>query len=203
MDASLWRNSLGRLLPHVDASRIALTGGLAIELHLGARHAHSHDIDLVASSTDVVRVTVTDEFLVSHFHLPQPGYQKFLIQLVDPRTRLRIDIFPDTSGTLSRAQCLTDTLPVLVLDAADILDHKLATLAKSSPIRPEDPKHYEDALRLAAHLGRDVPLTPATHLAAGEFSRDVDIVCDRCTASTSGDFPLADKRAIISLLGYV
>jgi len=36
--------------------------------------------DFVAAHVDAVRETAIREFLVSHFHLPQPGYAKFLIQ---------------------------------------------------------------------------------------------------------------------------
>lgn len=211
MDASSLHGSLGRLLPHVDTCRIALTGGVAIGIHLGASRGErfpgvdAHDIDLVAAAPDAVRATVIDDFLVSHFHLPQPGYAKFLIQLVDPRTRLRIDIFPDASGMLARARPVTGmpSLPFALVDAGDILDHKLATLAKSSPETPDDPKHYDDAVRLGALLGRYVPRVPDAHLRAGEFSRDLEVRCDRCAASTSAEFPLAAKREIHALLGYV
>jgi len=204
MLASLLRDSLGRVQRHVDATRVALTGSVAIELQLGAPATRqAHDIDLVAATPDAVRPTLTDDFLVSHFHLPQAGYSKFLIQLVDPHTRLRIDVFPDALGTLTRARHLDKTLAFPVLDAADILDHKLATLAKSSPTRPDDPKHYHDAVSLAAHLDCSIPAIPASHLRPAAFSRDINGICDRCRTSATSSFPLADKRAILSLLGYV
>ena len=52
---------------------------------------------------DGVAATVARDFLVSHHHVPQPGVKKAIVQLVDPVTRLRVDIFPDLGGMLPRA----------------------------------------------------------------------------------------------------
>src|SRR6185369_8188616 len=85
-----------RLLPYLDAEDTALTGSVAIDIHLSSRclsrHRQVGDIDFVARSYECVSALATTGFLVSHFHLPQPGYPKFLVQLVDPVSRLRIDI---------------------------------------------------------------------------------------------------------------
>ncbi|HEU4562137.1 MAG TPA: hypothetical protein VFS20_30190, partial [Longimicrobium sp.] len=96
---------LSRLLRHLDRQRVALTGGIAIDLHartIGRRRQRDGwpdpDIDLVAEAAGVVSPSVAEDFLISHFHLPQPGYPKFLVQLVDPSSRLRVDVFPDTLG---------------------------------------------------------------------------------------------------------
>jgi hypothetical protein len=109
MNSQLLHDCLRRLMSHVDPERIALTGGVAIGIHLAVasgdrtRAIAAEDVDLVADDVDAVRPTVTGEFLVSHFHLPQSGYAKFLVQLVDPATRLRLDFFPDAGRVLSRA----------------------------------------------------------------------------------------------------
>jgi hypothetical protein len=34
----------------------------------------------------------------------QPGVPKFMVQLVDPVTRIRVDIFPDLVGSLTRSR---------------------------------------------------------------------------------------------------
>jgi hypothetical protein len=107
MNSQLLHDCLRRLMSHVDPKRIALTGGVAIGIHLGVASVDgaraAEDVDFVADDVDAVRPTVTREFLVSHFHLPQSGYAKFLVQLVDPATRLRLDFFPDAGRVLSRA----------------------------------------------------------------------------------------------------
>lgn len=202
--------SLSRLLPHVDPGRIALTGGIATGLRLGARCGEraagieAGDVDLVAAEVDAVRPTATDDFLVSHFHLPQPGYPKFLVQLADPASRLRIDIFPDSLNALRRAEVMDVAgLHMRVLNASDLLDHKLATLARASAESPVDPKHLDDARRLGALRGEAIPAVTASRLRADEYSRDVDAVCPRCEASRSDAFPLASKQAILDVLGYV
>ncbi|HET7463994.1 MAG TPA: hypothetical protein VFJ82_22250 [Longimicrobium sp.] len=202
--------TLSRLLPHLDSGRIALTGGVAVGLHLGARCGErarglaADDVDLVASGVDAVHPGVTAGFLVSHFHLPHPGYAKFLVQLADPVTRLRVDLFPDSLHALARAAVMDVAgVPLRVLAPDDILEHKLATLAKASAAHPAEPKHFEDARRLAALCGRPVPPVPAAHLGAATYSRDVDAVCARCEASRCAAFPLAPRREILDVLGYV
>lgn len=202
--------SLSRLLPHLDYARIALTGGVATGLHLGARCGErapgigAGDVDLVAAEVDAVRPTVTGDFLVSHFHLPQPGYAKFLVQLADPGSRLRIDIFPDSLNALHRAGGMDVAgIDVRVLNPSDLLDHKLATLAKASAADPVDPKHLDDARRLGALCGRAISALAASHLKPDEYTRDVGAICLRCEASRCDAFPLAPKREILEVLGYV
>jgi hypothetical protein len=210
MNSDALRKCLTRLLPHVDDERVAIAGGVAIGVHIAsrfgdtARLAAADDIDVVAASVDAIRPTVTADFLVSHFHLPQPGYSKFLIQLVDPLVRLRLDIFPDPLGVLGRAR-VSDVggVPFRVLEPADILGHKLRLLAQASSDAPVDPKHYVDALQLRAISHRDIPQVPASHLGATVYSRDVNATCARCEASRCESFPLASKQRIFDLLGYV
>jgi hypothetical protein len=202
--------SLRGLLPHLDAARIALTGGVAIGLHLGPHPGDGtmgrppEDIDLVAAAPDAVRPTVTTDFLVSHFHLPQPGFPKFLIQLVDAVTALRIDVFPDSLGALARAAPAdVGGTQVAVVGPGDILDHKLATLEKATPDNLADPKHLEDARRLSAFLQRESPRTPISAVSTPVYSRDIEESCPRCDASRSSAYPLASKRRILDVLGYV
>ena len=201
---------LRRLIPHVDTARIALTGGVAIGVHVGAVHgdrtpgAPAEDIDFVADDVEAVRHTVTNDFLVSHFHLPQPGYPKFLVQLVDPVARLRLDFFPDSLRALGRASSVVVAgVPLRVLKAHDILDHKIALLSKASVENPVDEKHYADGRRLGVICGRDVPPVTASQLASTVHSQDIDATCLRCKVSRHDGFPLAPKREIFDVLGYV
>jgi hypothetical protein len=202
---------LARLAPHLDLTRVAVTGGVAIALHLGPATRGTrrlgqpaHDLDLVADAADAISAGVVNEFLVSHFHLPQPGYQKFLIQLVDPVAGVRVDVFPDSlgllPGTTSRAVA---GHRMRVLDPCALLEHKLALLASASPERPVDEKHYADSVWLADYCGRLVPAVAASVLRQPEYSCDLDMQCPRCEASRHPDFPLAQKRRILAVLGYV
>ncbi len=210
MNSEVLHNCLVRLLPHVDSARIALTGGVAVGLHVAhvdgdsTRAGAAEDIDFVAESATAVRPTVTADFLVSHFHLPQSGSRKFLVQLVDPVTRLRLDFFPDTLEALGRASVVNVVGVLLrVLEASDVFEHKARLLADASSAAPVEEKHYRDATRLAAHLGRGVPPVPRSQRVSTVYSRDLDDTCARCHASRSTAFPLAPKRAIFEVLGYV
>ena len=202
---------LSRLATHLDRRRVALTGGLAIGLHAAARGEQrwcaggpEGDVDCVAAHPEAVYPTVTEGFLVSHFHLPQPGYPKFLIQLVDPSSRLRVDVFPDTLGALPRARPrVVAGVEMLVVEPCDILEHKLATLASASGERPVEEKHFRDAVLLGAWCHRAVPAVPASYLSQASYSQDLAAACDRCETSRSALFPLASKAEILGILGYV
>ena len=210
LHSDVLHDCLRRLVPHLDTERVALTGGVAIGLHLGVsprgrmRRLAAGDVDFVAEDANVVRQTVTTDFLVSHFHLPQPGYPKFLVQLVDPATRLRLDFFPDALRALNRAPVRDVAgIPLRVLRAQDILDHKLTLLAGASAGSPIEEKHYVDALQLGTVCGREVPELPASHRSTTTYSQDIDAACRRCEVSQCAAFPLAPKRAIFDILGYV
>ncbi len=199
---------LARLARHVRHRDVAITGGVAIQFGLavlgyaGSRETIA-DLDLVASSLDAVSETVVGPFLISHYHVPQPDVPKFMIQLVDPVSRIRVDIFPDLVGSLKRAQRITigeQTMNLLCL--ADILEHKLLTLSKASPVEPVDPKHYLDAHAIGAVLGRTVPSVPAAFLAKDVYGVESDRACRRCELSKTTAFPLAPKQQIFHLLGW-
>jgi hypothetical protein len=183
------RVCLERLRAHVDADALALTGGVALGVHLPAL-ARLADVDFVARRMDAVRPSVTRDFLVSHYHVAP---DKPIVQLVDGETRLRIDIFPDRAGVLARAIAHEGWR---VVTAADLLAHKRTLLA-----RPVDPKHWRDLVALSALCGEPLPPEPA--LAPDVYCTDLAYVCARCERSRSPAFPIAPKRAIFDLLGYV
>jgi hypothetical protein len=195
-DAERLRACLDRLWPHVDESALALTGGVALSvLHAAPRRLA--DVDFVAGRMSAVRPSVTRDFLVSHFHASGPAVKKAIVQLVDPHTRLRVDVFPDLQGALARATRHEVAGGArLLVSATDLLAHKLALFS-----RPVDEKHWRDAVVLARLCGEPAPPAPA--LAADVYSTDLAYVCARCTASATPEFPIAPKRAIFDVLGYV
>jgi len=200
---------LRRLSRHVDLGKTALTGSMAIELHLaafglprGCRHAE--DLDFVACGRSVVSPTVSADFLVSHFHVPHPGYSKFLVQLVDPDSRVRVDIFPGPKEVIERARsCAVCGVRVRVLEAHALLEHKLEMLARATEERPVDEKHQRDAVLLGQLCGQPMIPLPASRLCKEEYSRDPSARCARCVASIDPAFPLAPKEQILDVLGYV
>ncbi len=183
------RTCLERLRPHVDADDLALTGGVALGVHLPER-ARLADVDFVARQMSAVRPSVTRQFLVSHHHVAPA---RPMLQLVDPETRLRVDVFPDAAGCVARAARHDGWL---VVAAADLLAHKRALAT-----RPVDPKHWRDIVALSELVGAPLPAPP--ELAPDVYCDDVAYVCERCARSASPAFPLAPKRDIFALLGYV
>src|SRR4029078_8125214 len=85
---------IDRLTLHLQLDRVNVAGGVALQLVLAALGRPSArdgvaDLDLVADSIDAVSASVVSAFLVSHYHVAGPGVQKFMIQLVDPVSRIR------------------------------------------------------------------------------------------------------------------
>lgn len=195
---------LRRLLRFYAKDEIALTGGLAIEYHLAAAglqplRARVADLDFVARNVTPASSGIADEFLVSHYHAPD--VTKAMLQLVDPETALRIDVFPDLDGVVASASFATlQGVELRVVDPRSILDHKLRTIRGAT--RPIDPKHRRDVAALAAICGTtiDLPIIPE---AIESYSQDVDAVCRRCLLSETPALPLAPKREIFAILGYV
>ena len=196
-----------KLMAHVRQSEVAIAGGVAIQLRLaetgcvGGRTAIA-DLDLVASSLDSVAPSISETFLVSHYHVVQSGVPKFMVQLVDPVSRIRVDVFPDLVGSLTRArtvQIRTQSVKVLALE--DILEHKVQTISKASTLNPVDPKHAEDANTLGNLIGRPIPTVAPECLAKDIYGIDAD-GCQRCQLSLNSHFPLAPKNEILRLLGW-
>jgi hypothetical protein len=198
---------LGRLLPHVARDAIAITGGVA--MHLGAASRGRPwptntiaDLDLVATSIGAVRPSVVGPFLVSHYHVVRPDLPKFMIQLVDLQTRLRVDVFPDLAGSIADARAnRIGAHSVQVLPLERILEHKLLTMARASRLAPIDPKHGRDAHLLGELLA--VPVSDIDPEAvAQEVYGSADAGCRGCELSRHPDWPLAPKEQIFDLLGW-
>jgi len=199
--------TLSRLLPHTDRSAIALTGGVAIQIHcheagVSCGRTAIADVDFVAGSVDAIAPSVAASLLVSHFHLPHPGYPKFMVQVVDPETRLRIDVFPDLVGSIARAhERMLAGHRLRVLDAHSILDHKVQGMSRASDARPIDEKHPRDAMILGALCGRHVHPLPPESTTKDVYGMDLT-PCPRCEVSRRPEFVVAPRQRIFEILGY-
>jgi len=199
---------LDRLIPHAQMDHLAMTGSVAMQLGLavlgqqGPRKEIA-DLDLVAACIGAVRPGVVEQFLVSHYHVVQPGVPKFMIQLVDPKSRVRIDVFPDLVGSLTDARPIdVGTHAVLVLPLERIFEHKVLTLSRASLSAPIDPKHVRDAHLLGEILDRRPPLVRPEALATDVYADETDSFCERCELSRHPNWPLAPKDHIFELLGW-
>lgn len=181
----------------MDPEAVALTGsaGVCATTQIPGYRTTIDDIDLVAVSLAAVKPTVATDFLVSHFHSGPP---KFTVQLVDPQTRLRIDVFPDEARAIERASRV-EGVAIQVLGKNDMAAHKMQTVGRASATRPVDPKHWRDLLALCGTASE----LPETWFAAPHCSTDLNARCERCEISRTPEFCLAPKEAIFELLGYV
>jgi len=198
---------LDRLNPHAQMDNLAMTGGVAMQLGLavlgrqGSRKEVA-DLDLVAACIGAVRPGVVEQLLVSHYHVVQPGVPKFMIQLVDPKSRIRIDVFPDLVGSVTDAgPTQVGAHTILVLPLERIFEHKVQALSRASRSSPIDPKHVHDAHVLGEVLVRQPPVVSAEALATDVYGID-DWLCERCELSRHPDWPLAPKDEIFELLGW-
>lgn len=199
---------LERLTPHLKLADVAITGGIGIDVGLAiqglpATRSRVADLDVVATSVEAVRHSVAGRFLVSHYHVVRPGVPKFMVQLVDPESRIRIDIFPDLIGSIRDAQTAivgTHRLPVLPLYR--IFEHKIQTLSRASQEAPIDPKHVRDAEILGTVLQKPVPTVAPEALASDVYGLEADCNCQRCALSGDADWPLAPTNRIFELLGW-
>jgi hypothetical protein len=195
------------LLPHVTRADIAITGGVA--MHVGmARYGRRSllsditDLDLVATSIDAVRPSVVGPFLVSHYHVVRPGVPKFMIQLVDPLARARVDIFPDLAGSIADArETRIGEYSIRVLSLESLLEHKLLTLSKASRSAPIDPKHVRDAQLLGELLGAPVSGIDQEAVVPDVYGAG-DLACERCELSSHPDWPRAPTEQIFDVLGW-
>ena len=187
------RITLSRLLAHVDTECVALTGSAAVVAiaPLSSYRTTLNDVDLVASSLDVLGTTVASEFPVSHFHNGPP---KFMVQLVDPQTRLRIDLFLDLAGAIERAHQV-EGVPIRVLDQDDMAAHKRQTVGRASAARPVDAKHRRDLLSLCG----EAPDLPESWFVTERYATDLNARCERCETSRTPEFSLAPKQTIFDL----
>jgi len=199
---------LDRLMPFVRPDGVAVTGGVGMQLglaDLGRQGPRDHvaDLDLVVASGEAVRSEVLAALLLSHYHVVCPGVPKFMIQLVDPESRIRIDIFPDLVGSLASARRMAigrHSIPVLPLER--IFEHKVQTLLRSSESTPIDPKHRDDARLLGAVLGRPVPDVAVEALTPDVYGMEANYHCGRCELSHHPGWPLAPRERIFELLGW-
>src|SRR4051812_2130894 len=95
-----------RKLAEHDISDWALTGGLAVEMHI-QNGGHTpcirglNDLDFITREFEGIPISLAGEFLFSHVHpLDPPG--RTILQLIDGDTSLRVDVFRAYGATMSR-----------------------------------------------------------------------------------------------------
>ena len=211
-----------------------VTGGLAIQWHL-LRHVvhierrHFNDIDLVIQDASCLPSSLTEQFLVAHYH-PFRRSGKILMQLADEESGSRIDLLtPYSLSITDRAQ------PVAIagkncgiVAAEDLTARLLCILFQVVEGKTVDPKYYEAFTRLAgitdmecvaaiwrAYRDERHPedafeavtkvhegVATNSHLLRPDvYSQAIDEGCQWCHSSEV--FPLAPAAKIHQVWGYV
>jgi len=186
-----------------------------------------NDIDFITPALRYVPETLTDDFLIRHVHpLDAPG--KTILQLVDPETRLRINLFRACNPMLTSTLSLGFSFgQIQLISGEDVVAHAARILLELRVGAPVAGKHANNYLRLAGlihipdleaawhhHRKPDHPKTfeevnslvrssIASHselLITPDYSQDATQICPRCVPLPA--FPLADPHLVLALLGY-
>jgi hypothetical protein len=230
-DSARVAKTLHNLAGH-DISRWALTGGIAIELHMHQRGREVisrplHDIDFMTGSFASIPETLGSKLLLRHVH-PHDPPSKNMLQGIDPEMAVRMDVFRAYGGEMERLTPIE--ISGLALKMASLHDlvarHARLNwdLMEGKPIAP---KYARDFLRLIDLITTDEvesiwqehrkPQSPKSFAETVQQLREViasrsDLLIPP-TYSTdveevcqrchgSEAFPLSDPRLFLSVLGY-
>jgi hypothetical protein len=232
-DAERFERVIGAVASFVRGLPI-VTGSFAVEWNIGKAGGRVvprrlNDIDLVVEDASAISPAISGKFLVHHFH-PTREKGNVLMQLVDPETATRVDIFSARSASVTERshQARSGGVDVLVLSAEDLAARLLAIVVIVLDGRTVDPKYFESFSRLLEVVDRNAvsrlwqeyrwgnyagAFLPTAEkvmrrlhdhpelLKPIEYPKDVDAACGWCVETE--DFPIADRREVFRLLGYV
>lgn len=230
-DSARLARTLQKLSWH-DITRWALTGGIAIELHILRRGGEPclrtlHDIDFITASFDCLPESLGGALLVRHVH-PHDPPGKNMLQGVDRETEIRIDVFRAyglemerlSSVDIAKVSLRMVSIQDLVARHArlnwDLIEGKFVA-----------PKYARDFLRLLDLVATDEieyiwqehrkPQSPesfaetAQQLRGAIALRSNQLVPSSYSTNVAevcerchpvAAFPLADANQILSILGY-
>jgi hypothetical protein len=232
-DYSRCLGSLAKVARHLNET-VTVTGGIAADWHLLKSEklvdgSPINDIDLVVEDLSALPPSLSNDFLISHFH-PSRERGKILIQLVDEEYSTRIDIF--TRKVESLLERLTHAFlgetSVRFVSAEDLLPMLLSLISPVVSGTAVERKYAErfNSLLAAADLEmvralwheyrqesqpsefdeaaeavrRRISAGPAL-LQAASYDQDIHSTCSWCNQSKL--FPLASRPRIYEILGYV
>ncbi len=147
-DARRITDTLDHLLPHLTVEDIVLVGGLAIRYHVingGQDYPRGKvgDLDIIAKDVSAIHSDTHEEFLIAHYH-PQDSY----LAIVDPQTRVKVDIFDWSRPPYKPEAVRFDEWIVQLRSAEDQLAVIASDLQKVFHDIKVDPKQFSDAQAL-------------------------------------------------------
>ncbi len=227
------QSTFSRLARHLKRT-LVLTGGLAAGWHTtrsGRRMGKRpfNDIDIVVEHISDLPQSLGDDFLVAHFH-PSRGRGRILLQLVDERHRVRIDVFtPFSPSLMSRVRSARLAgIACGIVAAEDIAARLLGILYAVTTGERVDPKYYDkfkllsgfadmDAVRriwqdyrkegysqdfeVAVDTVHRIIANSPGLLRKDSYDQDLNTTCPWC--SDGNLFPVSARSRIFDILGYV
>lgn len=221
---------LSKLIPYVVPENLVLVGGLARRYHLlrsdvSFPQRPFNDLDLMIKDRTDLNPSVTDKFLIAHYHLPRNT--SFFAQLVDPQTKVAIDVFDYYHSPVDPEEVQVNGLALKIRSAEDQLTKTAYDLMKITKGNNLYPKEFDSADQLLQMVDLEkadaiwrmkyaslypFPLAEAIHRAKEEATRHPErvfefhnrrtepFVCLECTEVPG--FPIAPKEEVIKTLGY-
>jgi hypothetical protein len=230
-DSARVTRTLRNLALH-DISPWALTGGVAIELHILHNGGQPitrelHDLDFMTASFDTIPAALGNKLLVRHAH-PHDPPGKNMLQGVDPETEVRIDVFRAYGLEMDRASVIEiAALALQMVSLQDLVARHARLNWNLMEGKPIAPKYARDFLRLIELVTIDevecIWQEHRTYQSPESFAETVqqlrrvigsrpDLlvpptystnVYEVCQRCQGAEaFPLADPRRILSILGY-
>lgn len=222
---------LERLMPHFIAGNLVIVGGLATTHHLLSRGITStqrsfNDLDIMIKDPAEMKPSITDEFLIYHYH-PLKG-TSFYILLVDPQTRVKIDVFDYDPPPVQPEVVQVAGYSVPIRGVEDQFTKTLFDLMRITTPHRTDPKQFSDArlLMQIADLERAQQIWAKRYSSIYSFSiaeamskaeegrlkypdrvfehpyrRSEIYTCGECKEVPG--FPITPMERIYDLLGYV
>ncbi len=223
--------TLDHLMPHLSSGECAIVGGLAIRqcVMIEAQPyppRKFNDMDMTVSDPEAVVSSMIGSFGIGHFHETADGP---FFAVVDPETRVRIDIFPwpRHQQSLMVAKCGAYSLPFA--SPEEQLAKTICDTTRVLRDQPVEPKQFTDADLLskiadpaltsrifASFYGDLIPAVSSAQQAFAQakraaaehpelvkprpFERPYPTACTKC--SHVAKYPLMDLPDFRNLLGY-
>lgn len=222
---------LSRFVPHVIQENLVIVGGIARRHHL-MKHGILYpqrpfnDLDFMVKDASEMRPSITSEFLIAHYHLPRNS--SFFAGLVDPQTKVTIDVFDYYHAPIDPEEVQIAGFKLKIRGAEDQLTKAVYDLMKITKGRTLSPKEFDsvDQLLEVVDLGKTERiwkmkytfLYPFSIMEAIQQARDErrkypervfefpirttePYDCLECTEVPG--YELTPKEEIIKVLGYV
>lgn len=222
---------ISRFVPHVVQENLVIVGGLARRHHL-IKHGIPYpqrpfnDLDFMIRDRLKMKPSIANEFLIAHYHLPSNS--SFFAGLVDPQTKVTIDVFDYYHAPVDPEDVQIGGFQLKIRGAEDQLTKAVYDLMKITKGQTLSPKEFDSAEQLleiadlekAGRIWRmkyaslyPFSIMEAIQKAKDERRKYPERVFEFPTRTTElydclectnlSDFSLTPKKEIIKVLGYV